>query len=84
MLDYRPVTADRVDAREHLSGALRNVLLLVAMLACVTLFLFLTIAGMGLMVMGVSGLQYLGLGIILVMLGLGTLFLGGWCLDSMR
>jgi hypothetical protein len=54
------------------------------MLFCVTAFLFLMLAGMGLMVMAVSGLEWFGLGVCCFLMGLGALFLAGWCLDAMR
>ena len=83
-LDYRSVTADRGDWREHSAGALRNLGLLLGMLACVTAFLFLALAGLGMMVMAVTSVEWIGLGVCCVMLGMGALFLAGWCLDAMR
>src|SRR5687768_12791232 len=83
-LEYRPMAADRVDDREHVIGALRSIGLLVGMLVCVTAFLFLAIIGLGMMVMAVSGLGWMGLGVLCMMLGLGALFLAGWCLDAMQ
>ena len=84
MLEYRPGAADRVDDREHVMGALRSIGLLVGMLVCVTGFLFSSIIGLGLMVMSVWGLHWLGMGVLCVMVGLLALYLAGWCLDAMQ
>jgi hypothetical protein len=84
ILDYQPVRVDGVDWHEFAARALRNLWLLVTMLACVTIFLFLELAGMGMMVMAVAGVGWLGPGILSMVAGLGALLLAAWCLDSMR
>jgi hypothetical protein len=84
VLDYRSVSSDRLDGREHAVGALRNVALMIGMLACVTAFLFLALGALGLMVAGATGWGSLGAGVFCMMLALGALLLAGLCLDSMR